>query len=290
MPRDCRRGILVVLVYHPAAEEPAQSSILILAVYFILYGPPTPGRHKYISLCTARLRVEQISNISGWEEEEEVPVPGSSRALASLRRGGYLDLHPPGSRGRYLSVPAPSSSLQSRLVRDHPKGRKLANTSTELARRVEPPHLYADWSPPDSDDDDVPPAPRSMRPDHLRLAQNLDTRSLDAQIRDAVHLSRTTDWSRPHSDDDDEPPVRRPKGPDRLWHLAMAYSHQYDKYADLKDLEGAIKNKASSIQLIDIGHPQRAARLQSLAVPSCNASAAGECQDIDIAIPTFNKR
>jgi hypothetical protein len=78
IPRDCRRGILVVLVYHPAAEEPAQSSILILAVYFILYGPPTPGRHKYISLYTARLRVEQISNISGWEEEEEVPVPVSN--------------------------------------------------------------------------------------------------------------------------------------------------------------------------------------------------------------------
>ncbi|KAJ7201909.1 CHAT domain-containing protein [Mycena pura] len=228
-----------------------------------------------------------ISNISGWEEEEEVHVPGSSRALASLRRSGLLDRDPyapppPLPRGGYLPPNTPSGSLQSRLIRDHQKGRRLANTSTELARGVEPAHLYADWESVDSEDDDLPPKSRPRQ--RGRSARNLDTRSLDARLREAVS-SQTTPWSPPHSDDDDEPPVRRHKGPDRLWNLAMAYSHQYDKYADMKDLEGVIKNKALSIQLTHDGHPQRAARLQSLAASFMQRfHRLEELQDIDTAI------
>ncbi|KAJ6529735.1 CHAT domain-containing protein [Mycena capillaripes] len=70
----------------------------------------------------------------------------------------------------------------------------------------------------------------------------------------------------------------------------MAYSHQYDKYADLKDLEGAIKNKASSIQLMHAGHPQRAARLQSLAASFIQRfQRLEEHQDIDRALQNLQQ-
>ncbi|KAJ7688601.1 CHAT domain-containing protein [Mycena rosella] len=46
----------------------------------------------------------------------------------------------------------------------------------------------------------------------------------------------------------------------------MSYSHQYDKHNDPKDLDAAIKNKTAAIELTHRQHPERAARLQSLAV------------------------